>query len=48
MTAIADVMAIGFPFATLALPSIVIYLKLMNFITQRSIVEGVDVKKEKV
>ena len=48
MTAIADILAIGIPFAVLAIPSIVIYLILMNFITKRAMVDGVDVKKEKV
>ena len=48
MTALADILGLILPFATLILPSILIYLKLMNFITERSIAEGVDINKEKV
>ena len=48
MTVLADIAILVLPYATLVLPCILIYLKLMNSITKRRIVDGLDVIKEKV
>lgn len=44
----ADILVLGLPYAILVFPTILIYLKLMNFVEKRSIVDGLDVHKEKV
>ena len=43
-----DLLSFGLPFVLLAMPSILIYLKLMKHITHRPINNGLNIEKERV